>query len=268
MSNKITAAVVQMCSGSEVASNLRQVEALLSGLDGSAELLVLPECFAQFGGDMSALGGHTEEVRAWLSNIAKQESAWIVAGSIPYTAKFGENPRASCFVFSPEGEEVNRYDKIHLFDVDVSDNTNRYRESDDYSAGKQIEVVDMGFARTGLSICYDVRFPELYQQLRHKGAGIITVPSAFTKVTGKAHWESLLRARAIETQCYVVAANQGGVHSNKRETWGHSMIISPWGEVLAEAGEEPVLLVEDLDLGRIQEVRRQIPCFSHKVFNA
>ncbi|MRI33114.1 carbon-nitrogen hydrolase [Endozoicomonas sp. OPT23] len=261
----MTAAVVQMCSGPDVSENLHQVEQLLHGLNGSADLIVLPECFAQFGGDIPALGNNTTEVRDWLATTASKESAWLVAGSIPYTAESHKNPKAACFVFSPEGKEVCRYDKIHLFDVDVSDNTSRYRESDDYSAGKQVQVVDMGFAKTGLSICYDVRFPELYQQLRHQGAGIITVPSAFTKVTGKAHWESLLRARAIETQCFILAANQGGVHPNNRETWGHSMVISPWGEVLAEAGEELSLMTVELDLAQIERVRQQIPCFEHKV---
>ena len=265
MSHQITAAMVQMCSGPDIEKNLDQVDTLINGLDGAADLIVFPECFAQFGGDIPALGSDTREVRKWLSETARKESAWLVAGSIPHTVSATENPRASCFVFSPEGEEVCRYDKIHLFDVDVSDNTRRYRESDDYSAGSQVQLVDMGFARTGLSICYDVRFPELYQQLRYQGAGIIMVPSAFTKVTGKAHWESLLRARAIETQCFVIAANQGGIHPNGRETWGHSMIISPWGEIMAEAGEEPELLVTELNLDRVEEVRQQIPCFDHKV---
>ena len=265
MSHTVTAAVVQMCSGPEPAKNLQQVESLLSGLKQSVDIIVLPECFALFGGDIPTFGRNTKNIRQWLSTIARQKASWLVAGSIPHTVTEGENPRASCFVFSPDGEEVSRYDKVHLFDVDVSDNTSRYRESDDYSAGKRVAVVDMGFAKTGLSICYDVRFPELYQQLRQKGAGIITVPSAFTRVTGRTHWEPLLRARAIESQCFVLAANQGGVHLNGRETWGHSMIISPWGEVMAEAEEEPVVLVAELNLDRIQEVRHQIPCFDHKV---
>ncbi|WP_062261593.1 carbon-nitrogen hydrolase family protein [Endozoicomonas arenosclerae] len=265
MSKTITAAVVQMCSGPDVQANLKQADDLLSGVDISPELIVLPECFAQMGGDIPVLGKNNSVVRNWMSRVARQSKAWLVGGSIPCVVNEGENSRASCFVYDPEGLEVSRYDKIHLFNADVSDGTNRYRESDDYSAGSDLEVIDMDFARTGLSICYDVRFPELYRKLRSEGAEIYTVPSAFTKVTGQAHWEPLLRARAIENQCYILAANQGGIHPNQRETWGHSMIISPWGEVLAEAGEDPCVLMAELDIKALREIRQQMPCFDHRV---
>ncbi|KEQ16393.1 carbon-nitrogen hydrolase family protein [Endozoicomonas numazuensis] len=265
MSKTLTAAVIQMCSGPDVQANLKQADDLLSGMASTADIIVLPECFAQMGGDIPALGNNTCVVRNWMSHVARQSKAWLVGGSIPCVVNEGENSRASCFVYDPEGNEATRYDKIHLFNADVSDGTRRYRESDDYSAGTGLSVVDMEFAKTGLTICYDVRFPELYRQLRVKGADIITVPSAFTRVTGQAHWEPLLRARAIENQCFVLAANQGGTHPSQRETWGHSMIISPWGEVLAEAEEAPCVLMAELDIKALKEVRQQMPCFDHRV---
>ncbi|WP_257280367.1 MULTISPECIES: carbon-nitrogen hydrolase family protein [unclassified Endozoicomonas] len=265
MSKAVTAAVVQMCSGPDVQANLKQAEDLLSGMESSANILVLPECFAQLGGDIPALGNNTSVVRNWMSRIARQYGAWLVGGSIPCVVNEGENSRASCFVYDPQGHEITRYDKIHLFNADVSDGTRRYRESDDYSPGNDLNVVDMEFARTGLTICYDVRFPELYRELRVRESEIITVPSAFTRVTGQAHWEPLLRARAIENHCYVLAANQGGTHPNKRETWGHSMIISPWGEVLAEADNTPCVLTTELNIKALQEIRKQMPCFEHRV---
>ena len=262
---RINTAIVQLCSGPVVQDNLVQVESLLEQyLDNSTDLIVLPECFAQMGGNMVSLGQDTQPVREWLSSVAKQYQAWVVGGSIPYDLHNGENCRASCFVYDPVGQEVERYDKIHLFDVDVEDNTHSYRESDDYSPGQRVVMVDMGFAKTGLSICYDLRFPELYRLLAGQGAGLITVPSAFTRATGEAHWETLLRARAIENQCFVLAANQGGVHPNGRETWGHSIVISPWGEILAQAGESPCVLTVELDLSVVDSVRASMPCLSHK----
>ena len=160
------------------------------------------------------------------------------------------------------------YNKMHLFDVDVSDNKGQYRESDDFIPGTKPVLVDMGEAKVGLSVCYDLRFPELYRYLTNIGATILTVPSAFTQVTGAAHWEVLLRARAIENQCYVLAANQGGVHPDGRETFGHSMIISPWGDILAEAsGEGAAVITASLDLQRQANIKRQMPCISHQRLN-
>ena len=265
MTSRVSVAIVQMCSGTDIQKNLEQVEHLLErDLNMAADLIVLPECFARFGGKMTELGKNSEPVRQWMADLARRYHAWLIGGSIPFDLENGENPRASCFVYDPQGQEVVRYDKMHLFDVDVTDNTRRYRESDDYSAGNQAVVVDMDFAKTGLSVCYDLRFPELYRQLAAQGAAILTVPSAFTRATGEAHWEILLRARAIENQCFVLAPNQGGVHPNQRETWGHSMIISPWGEVLAEADDEPCVLLQELDLSLISETRFRMPCQDHR----
>lgn len=265
----LKAAVVQLCSGADISENLAEVDSLLapylnSSINASIDLILLPECFAQFGGDIPAFGNNTTEVRQWMANTAKKYNAWLVGGSIPFVVNRRENSRASCFVFNPEGVMESRYDKIHLFDASVADHTRHYRESDDYSAGYQDFVVDMGQAKVGLSICYDLRFPELYRKLVSVGANILTVPSAFTHATGQGHWEVLLRARAIENQCYVLAANQGGVHSNKRQTWGHSMIISPWGEILAQGKKEPVVLVAELDMHVLDEIRSKMPCLEHR----
>lgn len=265
MKNKVNAAVIQMCSGPDVQSNLKQAEECLAGLDRPVDMILLPECFAMLGGDIPVLGNNTGPVRSWMSRMARQYKSWLMGGALPFVAEEGENSRAACFVYSPEGEEAARYDKIHLFDAEVSDGIGHYRESDDYSAGREPVVVDMGFAKVGLSICYDLRFPELYQTLRKAGADILIAPSAFTAATGKAHWEVLLRARAIENQCFVLAANQAGLHPNQRQTWGHSMIVSPWGDVLAEGDQETGAFITELDLSQVKSVRANMPCFQHKV---
>ena len=209
----VRTAVVQLCSGKVISKNLTAIDAMLEPLlKQTVDLILLPECFARFGGDIAALGRNTTEVKHWMSATARKHNAWLIGGSIPFQAEKYENSRASCFVYDPQGLLVSRYDKIHLFNASVADPTGKYRESNDYSAGKTPLVVDIGKAKVGLSICYDLRFPELYRHLVTAGANILTVPSAFTHVTGKAHWEVLLRARAIENQCYVLAANQGGIH--------------------------------------------------------
>lgn len=261
----LKAAVVQLCSGNDIQNNLTQVDSLLAPLlNENIDLILLPECFAQFGGDVSVLGANTTEVRQWMASTARKHQAWLIGGSVPFMVEEGQNSRASCFVFNPQGLLESRYDKIHLFDASVADQQRFYRESSEYSAGQQPFVVDIGQARVGLSICYDLRFPELYRKLVSAGANILTVPSAFTHATGQSHWEVLLRARAIENQCYVLAANQGGVHPNKRQTYGHSMIISPWGEVLARAKKEPAVLLAELDMDVLFEIRRQMPCLEHR----
>ena len=260
----LKAAVVQLCSGNDIHENLGQIDSLLTPLlNENIDLILLPECFAQLGGDVSVLGKNTTEVRQWMADTARKYQAWLIGGSIPFQVEAGQNSRASCFVFNPQGLLESRYDKIHLFDASVADQQRHYRESSEYSAGHQPFVVDIGEAKLGLSICYDLRFPELYRKLVFAGANILTVPSAFTHATGQSHWEVLLRARAIENQCYVLAANQGGVHPNKRQTYGHSMIISPWGEVLVRAAKEPTVLVADLNMNVLHEIRRQMPCLEH-----
>jgi predicted amidohydrolase len=167
-------------------------------------------------------------------------------------------------VFNEQGEVVARYDKIHLFDAIVNDSQSRYQESEHYRPGEKITLVDTPVGRLGLTVCYDLRFPELFAQLRDQGAEIIAVPSAFTWVTGQAHWQPLLQARAIETGCFILAAGQGGQHNEKRKTWGHSQIVDPWGSVMAEIEQGPGTVCATIDLNQLQDVRKQLPVFEHR----
>ncbi|MBK9185374.1 MAG: carbon-nitrogen hydrolase family protein [Moraxellaceae bacterium] len=213
-----------------------------TGCKCGAKLAVLPENFAVFAAGMQI---HTAQqipmIQAWLAEQAiKQHQLWIVAGSIPCLERpngqmVAENKvRSCCLVYNQEGHLVGRYDKIHLFDVSI-DQQAQYQESATFEAGDEIVVINTPFANIGLSICYDIRFPALYQALRDKGADIIVVPAAFTALTGAAHWQVLLRARAIENQCMMIGAGQSGWHSASRQTWGHSQIIDAWGRGLCRA---------------------------------
>ncbi|MDD7805513.1 MAG: carbon-nitrogen hydrolase family protein [Endozoicomonas sp. (ex Botrylloides leachii)] len=265
----LTVAIIQTCSGPFIEDNIQQIEKLIDQeLKEPPSLLLFPECFASMEGDLTEVEKNSLYLRHWMQKQAQTHQCWLVGGSIPYRDYEKEKPRGSCFVYDPQGHEVARYDKIHLFDVDVSDNTGCYRESDDYLAGNQLVTVpmsDFSPACLGLSICYDLRFPELYRELVSDGATIFCVPSAFTHITGQAHWESLLKARAIENQSFVLAANQGGRHPKGKETWGHSMIISPWGDILAEANSNtPTIVSARLDLILIEKFRSKMPCLKHK----
>ncbi|PNQ88681.1 carbon-nitrogen hydrolase, partial [Pseudomonas gingeri NCPPB 3146 = LMG 5327] len=173
---------------------------------------------------------------------------------------------ACSLLVDEQGETVARYDKLHLFDVDVADNRGRYRESDDYAHGSRVVVADTPVGRLGLSVCYDLRFPELYSELRQAGAELITAPSAFTAVTGAAHWDILIRARAIETQCYVLAAAQGGVHPGPRETFGHAAIVDPWGRIVAEQDQGEAVLLAERDSTEQASIRARMPVASHRRF--
>ncbi|WP_415898923.1 carbon-nitrogen hydrolase family protein [Neptuniibacter sp. QD48_11] len=267
-------AVAQMVSGESVDTNLETVECLVEeAANSGAHLLLLPENFALLDSraliDLARDEVKTRRIHNLLSLLAKKYSLWIVAGSVPVlTQGSGETKDkvwASCLVFDSQGALKASYNKIHLFDVDVADAHAAYRESDFIQAGSDLVTVDTPFGCIGLAICYDLRFPEQFQRLRQMGAEIITVPSAFTYVTGEAHWEVLLRARAIENQCYVLAANQGGEHSPSRKSWGHSMIVDPWGEILAVkevAGEG--LVLADIDLKGVQDRRDAMPVMQHR----
>lgn len=266
-------AIIQMNSGAEIAANLNEARHWLAqAADDEAVLVVLPECFSCMEGDLKTLGleeGRLATVQQFLSAQAQQLGLWIVGGTTPsshdpYHRVQDERHWASCFVFDPEGRQQARYNKIHLFDVEVADGKGVYRESDVYRHGNTLRQVETPVGSVGLSVCYDLRFPELFRALSAQGTDIICLPAAFTRVTGAAHWEVLLRARAIENQCYVLAANQCGVHAHGRETWGHSMIVDPWGEIIVEAGEVPSMMTAELDLARLKEIRRQIPCLSHR----
>ena len=270
----MTVAVIQMVSQSDVLANLAAARRMLEqAAAGGARLAVLPENFAAMGrrdiadiGRAEALG--EGPILPWLKQAARDLNLWIVAGTLPLppadrpTAKVN----ACSLLIDAQGQQAARYDKLHLFDVDVADNRGRYRESDDYAHGEQVVVADTPVGRLGLTVCYDLRFPELYSELRKAGAQLITAPSAFTAVTGAAHWEVLIRARAIETQCYVLAAAQGGVHPGPRETHGHAAIVDPWGRILAEQARGEAVLLAERDVQEQASIRARMPVASHRRF--
>ncbi|VVN87103.1 carbon-nitrogen hydrolase family protein [Pseudomonas fluorescens] len=270
----MSVAVIQMVSQSDVLANLAQAHRLLEeAAAGGARLAVLPENFAAMGRRDVADIGRAEAmgegpILPWLKQTARDLNLWIVAGTLPLppadqpTAKV----HACSLLVNDRGETVARYDKLHLFDVDVADNRGRYRESDDYAYGSGVVVADTPVGRVGLTVCYDLRFPELYSELRAAGAELITAPSAFTAVTGAAHWEVLIRARAIETQCYVLAAAQGGTHPGPRDTWGHAAIIDPWGRVLAQKDQGEAVLLAERDSSEQASIRARMPVSSHRRF--
>ena len=263
-------AVAQMLSGEVLSSNLDQAENLIvTAAKAGASLVVLPENFALL--DSKALITLAESeaqqptIAPLLAALAQQHNIWIIAGSFPVLSPIPARVYARCAVFSPDKGQVAAYDKIHLFDVDVADSHGAYRESGFMAPGDGLTVVDTPLGKIGLSICYDLRFPEQYQKLRELGAEIIVVPAAFTYTTGAAHWEVLLRARAIETQCYILAPNQGGQHTPNRASWGHSMIVDAWGEVLAVREElGPGLVYADVDLEALYQRRLNMPIMQHK----
>jgi predicted amidohydrolase len=194
-------------------------------------------------------------------SLAKELGVTLLIGSLAIRAEQGKCANRS-FLIGPDGAVVATYDKIHMFDVQLNA-TNVYRESDSYAAGASAIVADLPVGRLGLTVCYDVRFPDLFRQLAIAGAKVIAVPAAFTKITGEAHWHILLRARAIETGCYIIAPAQGGKHQDGRETYGHSIIIDPWGGILAEGGTEPGVISATLDLAMVDAVRGKIPSLRH-----
>jgi len=269
-------AAVQMVSGADLEVNLQQAKTLLQdAASQGATLALLPENFALMSTVKLQAAGQAEcdgqgPVQQFLAEQSQALGLWLVAGSVPVSARPDGTPlpdriRQSCLVYNPAGQQIARYDKIHLFDVDVADGHASYRESDSIEPGPVEAVcVDTVAGKLGLSICYDLRFPELYRLLVEQGATLLTIPAAFTEVTGQAHWHALLRARAIENQCYVIAANQGGRHGKTRVTYGHSMIVSPWGEVLAELAEGPGVVVAEIALDEVERIRRDMPVQAHR----
>ncbi len=262
----LRAACVQMCSGDDRERNLATAERLIEAAAAeSAHLVVLPENFSFMGASDAARRAAAESpeqswVLGFLCEQAERHHLHIVGGSLLLRQAGSERLRNACPVCSPDGRLLAIYDKMHLFDVDLG--AEAYRESATIAAGEAPVSVDLDGWSLGLSICYDLRFPELYR--RYAGCQLLSVPAAFTVPTGRAHWEVLLRARAIENQAYVLAAAQAGTHPGGRRTWGHSMIVDPWGEVLdcLEAGEG--IAVADLDMARIQHVRTAIPALKHR----
>ena len=263
------AAVIQMNSNSRVEDNLELAKQLLTqAADQGAALAVLPENFSQMPLSEKQRLQATEPfsqgpIQQFLSQISSELGLWIIAGTISITAKTENKVRSASLVYNDKGQCVSRYDKQHLFDVDLP-NGESYKESSYIEPGNQTRLVDTPIGKIGLSICYDLRFPEYYRRLSEQGADIVTVPSAFTYTTGKAHWLTLLRARAIENQVYILAPGQTGQHDNGRSTFGHSVIFDPWGEQidLLEAGNGVISAIIDHD--RIHQVRQQIPCLKHR----
>jgi deaminated glutathione amidase len=262
-------AVAQMVSSASIKNNLAVVEKFLKqARDEQVNLVVLPENFAFMGmketdklqvAEKIGVG----EIQETLARFAEKYNLWIIAGTLPIKG-MGSRVRASSLVFDSKGQCAGRYDKIHLFDVRVSEQE-AHQESLTIERGGELVVVDTPVGRIGLTVCYDLRFPELYQQLVAKGAELFSVPSAFTAVTGAAHWEVLLRARAIENLCYVLAPNQGGLHENGRQTYGHSMIVEPWGKILVRQQADAGIVTASIDLQRLGQLRKQFPCNSHHV---
>jgi predicted amidohydrolase len=261
------AAAVQMCSGRDMARNLRNAAGLIRDAQArGATFVSTPEMTNILEPDRSRLRAlvrpeHADESVAGFSALAAELGIWINAGSLALKGT-GENLVNRSLLFAPDGSIAARYDKIHLFDVDLPTGES-LRESAVYEAGSRAVLAETPSAKLGMTICYDMRFPHLYRSLAQAGAGFFTVPSAFTVPTGQAHWHVLLRARAIETASFVLAAAQGGRHESGRETYGHSLIVSPWGEVMAEGGTEPQVLIADLDMSQVAEIRQRLPALRH-----
>jgi predicted amidohydrolase len=260
---------IQLNSSADIGANLDFTFSQLKiARDNGVFCAVLPENFAWMGNEHQAKhiteDAESGRVRSFLSRSASDLGLWIIGGSHRLRVAGDKHHRVTntTLVFNPEGEQVARYDKIHLFDADVNDGT-PYRESATFKAGESLAVVDMGFTRVGLSICYDIRFPQMYQALRSLGAEVIVVPAAFTVPTGRAHWKPLLRARAIENQVYIIAAAQCGTHSNGRKTWGHSLCIDPWGEVVSEQETQPGIVYCQIDDQLIHRIRKEMPVIAH-----
>ena len=264
-------AIIQMVSTPRVEDNLRIAGDLIRDSAGEgAEFILLPENFPLISDDETDKLKIAEPykkgpIQDFLSEQAKSHGIWLMGGTIPLQSDEVSRVFNSCLCYDPQGGVVARYDKIHLFDVSIEDKENEsYIESGTIMPGSEMVVAQTDFARIGMSVCYDLRFPELYRHLLENKIDLITVPSAFTYSTGKRHWEILLKARAVENLCYVMASNQGGQNTDKRRTWGHSMIISPWGDILASVASGPGFAVADLDFNYQEKLRKSFPALQHK----
>ncbi|AOY01753.1 carbon-nitrogen hydrolase family protein [Jeongeupia sp. USM3] len=264
--NTTTAAAIQMVSTPDVADNLRTAAGLIERAAGDgATLAVLPEYFAIMGqrdtdklAIVEAFGNGL--IQDFLADQAERHGIWLVGGTVPLAAPGARRIRNASLVFDPAGICVGRYDKIHLFGFD--NGSEHYAEADTIEAGDTPLVIDTPFGRLGVAVCYDLRFPELFRTVGE--VDIWVLPAAFTATTGRAHWETLLRARAIENQCFIVAAGQGGVHSTGRETWGHSLIVDPWGQVLACRETGAGLASAELKASQLERVRKVLPALTHR----
>jgi nitrilase len=259
-------AAIQTVSGVDAQTNLARFAPLVrAAADAGARLAVLPEYFCLLGArdtDKVAIAEADGDgpIQNWLAQTARANALWLVGGSVPLRSPVPGRIYNSLLVYGPDGRREARYDKIHLFGLTREDE--RFDESATITPGSAVRVLQTPFARIGLSICYDLRFPELYRAMG--AVDLILVPSAFTYTTGKAHWHMLIAARAVENQCYVLGAAQGGRHENGRRTFGHSVIIDPWGQTLAELAEGEGTVTANLDPARLAEVRAMLPALSHR----
>ncbi len=272
MSSSFKAACVQISSQLDMDANLEAASALVrDAADNGAQMVLLPE-------NVSLMGANREQALAMampearhkalpvFTELAREKGVWLMVGSLSVRldeAGGGEDMLANrSLLISDQGEVMVRYDKIHMFDVNIEGGES-HRESETYRPGAQAVVAATPWGGLGMTICYDLRFPYLYRSLAQAGAHFMSVPSAFTRVSGRAHWHVLLRARAVETGCYIFAPAQCGDHANDRHTYGHSLIIDPWGKILAEAGESPCVIAADIDPSRVAAVRAMIPSLKH-----
>ncbi len=265
-------AAIQMSSAAAIAENLRLADRLIAAAaDDACQLAVLPENFALMprrGRDKVALAEDCGDgpIQSFLAETSRRYGIWLIAGSIPLRSVPVDERRVygACPVYDPNGDVQAIYRKIHLFDVDLTQGQESYRESRSTLAGEQVITVDTPCGCVGLTICYDLRFPELYRQLVDAGATVFSVPSAFTATTGAAHWHTLLRARAIENLAYVIAPGQYGEHADRRSTYGHSLIVDPWGRILAEAADENCFVAADIDTALPARLRSEFPALANR----
>ncbi|MCG1053729.1 carbon-nitrogen hydrolase family protein [Mycetohabitans sp. B5] len=260
-------AALQMVSTPDVSRNLQAAgELIAEAAAGGAQLVLLPEYFCFMGhrdADKLAVQETPGDgpIQQFLADVAVRHRVWVIGGTLPLVAPEPGRVMNTTLVFDPQGRAVARYDKIHLFNFEKGDES--FDEARTIRPGTDVVAFDAPFGRVGLSVCYDLRFPELYRKLGD--CALIVVPSAFTYTTGHAHWEMLLRARAVENQCYVLAAAQGGTHENGRRTWGHSMLVDPWGKVVAVRADGAGVVAGTIDVRRIAQVRQSLPAYRHRV---
>lgn len=258
---------MQLRSGREVAPNVEAAVALVAeAAKGGADFIATPENTSLMEAKRELLFEKTkpegdDAALAALRAVAREKKVWLLIGSLPIRIA-PEKLANRSFLIAPDGHIAARYDKIHMFDVDLG-NGERYAESRNFEPGGEAVTADLPWGRLGMSVCYDLRFPHLYRALAHGGSRFLTVPSAFTRPTGEAHWHVLMRARAIETGSFVIAPAQGGRHENGRDTYGHSLIVAPWGEIVAEAGIEPGIVMAEIDPAKVDEARGKVPSLNH-----
>jgi deaminated glutathione amidase len=269
MTNKtFRAGLVQMCTGRTIENNLRDASTLIrEAAKGGAHYIQTPEVTTQMERDRAKQMVETRPedgnpAVAHFRSLARELKVWLHIGSMAVAVGEGQLANRALLI-NPQGAVSARYDKIHMFDVQLP-NGESYRESKVFRPGTEAVVADLPWGKLGITICYDLRFPALYRALAQAGAEILAIPSAFTKPTGQAHWHTLMRARAIETGCYVIAAAQAGKHENGRETYGHSLVVAPWGDIIAEAGAlETGVIFADIDLAKVAAARAQVPSLQH-----